>query len=926
MDLLFALVGLALLAIPVTVGVLFFATKALRKRVASLEVRLRVVEAAQAKAASLPATLATVPQAAPIPPEKLSPAPQPASASDPTAEPLPTPLPVANAAMAATVPGPWSTSAIRSADVVTDSHDPPLGAHLARASALGDWLMANWIYAVSALSLAFAGVFFVQYGVEHGLLPPALRVLAALVFGAALVGAGEVIRRRSGDQEGATTAYLPSTFSGAGLVSMFAAVLAARQLYGLIGVEAAFAGLLLVAALAVVLGWFYGPFLAAVGLIGAGAAPFVVGGSSDAAYWLYAYFALIAAAGLLVDTVRRWAWVSVLALVIGYGSAGLVMMGTGGAGWLALCLAALAILAVLVPCLGLTPDHAAPTLTETILMRKSPPVRPVFPVRLAAGAVGASVLGLVLVEGQAAADSLMALFCLAGLTAALTLWSRRAPGLADLTALPAIGFVARLVIEGESHGPLEVQYRAAMIGLRLPEVAAPTTVTLLLALALVLSVLAALRSPATYRAVWAAGAALLAPLAAVALEVFWAPSDVIGAYPWALHVLALAGVMTVFAMRFARADKGDMRRAAYAALSALALIALALCLIATKGALTLALAALVVVAAALDRRYRLPEMGWFLQAAVIGISYRLVIDPGLIWAIDSAALWEVVASYGGAAAAMALALWLLRDLARLSARVFLESGGAASAALLVNVLLTRWLTQGQNADWLASYWSATLNAMPWLILALVQLYRMRLGGVLGWFRIAIAVVAGLLALSGIGLAVLPLNPVAGLIGPPQMLVFGPLVLDTLLVAYGLPAALLLAALTRLGHLPRWLRWGLGGAGCGLSALYVGLEIRRYWQGDDLSRYGVMQAELYSYTVALMLLGAGLLYQSVARGHAGLRRAAMGVIGLTVAKVFLIDASGLSGLTRVASFVGLGLALAGLAWLNRWAAERQGGAE
>lgn len=51
---------------------------------------------------------------------------------------------------------------------------------------------------------------------------------------------------------------------------------------------------------------------------------------------------------------------------------------------------------------------------------------------------------------------------------------------------------------------------------------------------------------------------------------------------------------------------------------------------------------------------------------------------------------------------------------------------------------------------------------------------------------------------------------------------------------------------------------------------------------------------------------------------------MAVIGLTVAKVFLIDAAGLSGLTRVASFVGLGLALAGLAWLNRWAAARQGG--
>jgi len=40
------------------------------------------------------------------------------------------------------------------------------------------------------------------------------------------------------------------------------------------------------------------------------------------------------------------------------------------------------------------------------------------------------------------------------------------------------------------------------------------------------------------------------------------------------------------------------------------------------------------------------------------------------------------------------------------------------------------------------------------------------------------------------------------------------------------------------------------------------------------------------------------------------------IGLTIAKVFLIDMSGLTGLTRVASFLGLGLSLSGLAWVSR----------
>jgi uncharacterized membrane protein len=47
------------------------------------------------------------------------------------------------------------------------------------------------------------------------------------------------------------------------------------------------------------------------------------------------------------------------------------------------------------------------------------------------------------------------------------------------------------------------------------------------------------------------------------------------------------------------------------------------------------------------------------------------------------------------------------------------------------------------------------------------------------------------------------------------------------------------------------------------------------------------------------------------------------VALTVAKVFLVDMAGLAGLVRVASFLGLGLSLAGLAWLNRRIAEHMG---
>nr|WP_254796771.1 DUF2339 domain-containing protein [Sulfitobacter albidus] len=48
-----------------------------------------------------------------------------------------------------------------------------------------------------------------------------------------------------------------------------------------------------------------------------------------------------------------------------------------------------------------------------------------------------------------------------------------------------------------------------------------------------------------------------------------------------------------------------------------------------------------------------------------------------------------------------------------------------------------------------------------------------------------------------------------------------------------------------------------------------------------------------------------------------------MIGLAVAKVFFVDIGELDGLTRVFSLLILGLSLAALAWLNRWAQARDG---
>ena len=51
---------------------------------------------------------------------------------------------------------------------VAPDQNQPLVMRADRLGALLAWLQHNWVYAISALSLALAGVFFVQYGMEKG--------------------------------------------------------------------------------------------------------------------------------------------------------------------------------------------------------------------------------------------------------------------------------------------------------------------------------------------------------------------------------------------------------------------------------------------------------------------------------------------------------------------------------------------------------------------------------------------------------------------------------------------------------------------------------------------------------------------------------------------------------------------------------------
>lgn len=141
------------------------------------------------------------------------------------------------------------------------------------------------------------------------------------------------------------------------------------------------------------------------------------------------------------------------------------------------------------------------------------------------------------------------------------------------------------------------------------------------------------------------------------------------------------------------------------------------------------------------------------------------------------------------------------------------------------------------------------------------------------------------------------------------------ILNTLLLPYGLPLIWAWLTSKELSFIKKE-KWAKYFKGFILPLLFalVNLNIRYYFHGEYLYIGITTNAESYSYSMAWLLLGICLLLAGVIKHSKMLRHASLGVIALTVGKVFLYDSSELEGLYRVFSFFGLGLSLLGLSWL------------
>jgi uncharacterized membrane protein len=162
------------------------------------------------------------------------------------------------------------------------------------------WLGVRGAAVLGGAALALAGLFFFRYSIEHGLIPPWLRVVMGVLAGVAAIGGAEWSLRR--DYAGTANAL-----AGGGLVILYAAFWAAGQLYGLIPIGAVFVLMVVVTAAGCVLSWrHHSLVIAVIGLVGGFLTPIFASSGSDNPIGLFAYVLLLDA-GLLA-LARRMGW------------------------------------------------------------------------------------------------------------------------------------------------------------------------------------------------------------------------------------------------------------------------------------------------------------------------------------------------------------------------------------------------------------------------------------------------------------------------------------------------------------------------------------------------------------------------------------------------------------------------------------------
>lgn len=805
-------------------------------------------------------------------------------------------------------------------------------------------LTMRWGVWLGAVALVMAGVFLVRYAAEQGLLGPGPRCALAGLLGLALIAGAEWVRRWEDVPAGIADHAAPALAAG-GVAVLFGAGYGAGVLYALVPPLVGF-GLLAAASLTgLALSLRHGQLVAAVGIVGAFVTPALVQTDNPSLPGLFCYLLFVTAAALAVVRYTAWIW-------LGWGStiAGAIWVlltlgaGVGTEAWAPALFvpAAAALNLALLPAEAL--DHEVgrrlawiPVATLGITGLLLATLDQEFATR------GGVLLLTPVTIAKAAREPRLRLLPFVAATLFLLLlvgWSIDVHELPDFT--PPSGHWTPSVVRALTETAAFIAGCFAASGLWFERrTARPLAWSSLAASVPVLALAICYARVAGFspRLDWGAVALLLAAgltgAAAAALREQGGPADALGEQDGAATGLGDQGGSaaalgqqggsdaslgepdgSAAASREQHGSSADQAinraRAGVHAAGAVAALALGCAMMLREHWLTLALSLFLPMLAWVAAKVELPALRKVALAVASVVLIRLLLN----WYVIDYAFGGLpetdglLLAYGVPAAAFALAAAMfVRQGDDLTVGA-LEAGSVAFVTVLV-ALEIRNAAIPHTIDTPVHFAEAAEHVASLAILAVATMrIATRLNRpVLHWgWRIQ-----GGMAIAG-GVLLILANPIAT--GEPVG--HAPLI-DWLLPAYLLPACLAVLALRQPATAqPEGLRHWLAGYGLLAGFAWITLEVRHLFHpaAMQMPNVPVSDAELWSWSGAWLAYGAALMAVGIRTGKKPLRLAALAIIGLTAAKVFLVDMSGMVGLWRVVSFLGLGLTLISLGAVYR----------
>ena len=763
----------------------------------------------------------------------------------------------------------------------------------------------RWVVWIGGIALALGGIFLVRYSIEAGLLGPRVRLFLSGLLAAALVVVGEWARRQEklSGFVGLPTAHIPSSLTAAGTTVAYATVYAAYGLYGFLSPPFAFLLLGAVALATLAAALLHGPAIAALGLVGAYVTPLLIA-SDEPSFWsLYIYLTVVTTAAFVLANYRLWAWLAVTALAF-------------NAFWLLPGLATAETTGDLAPhVFHMTVGFALAAAFIVAGLFWGPAAEPGKADRLSSAALFVYVAAAALFV-LATRYHPLALTCFTALTVAALAAAWRAESasyVVPVTALLAAAVVGRWAFDVEIN-----QLTAPPGGSGGPEVPMLTGTGMNVALGAGFAALfgatgflAQGRSIAPTVPILWSSAGVIGPVL-ILIALYYRVAGLERSIPFAgiaLLVAALYGIATELLNR-REPRPGSAAAEALFATGAVAGLALAMTFALERGWLTVGLALMVPGIAWIAQARPLPMLRVLAAAITVIVVVRIGGNPRIAGGeVGTTPIFNwILYGYGVPAASFWYAGHLLRKRADDNPSRMIDSAAILFTVLLAFLQIRHYMNGGDIYRETGRLAELALHVCTGLAMTIgLEHVRRRTGSIVHDIGAQIVAVLTLLAtVLGLLLAANPLHT-----GEPV----GGAFFNLVLLGYGFPAVLAIAlALTTRDHRPMAYRWIAAATAFVLSLAYLTLEVRTLFHGPVLSLGRTGNAEQYTYsavwlTYAIILLLAGIWLRSQPA-----RLASALVTALTIAKVFLVDMSDLTGAWRALSFIGLGLVLVGIGWL------------